>query len=207
MSIAYQIKPTEEKKQEINNFLNSYWGNDVWDTRDTFFDDLRPSKWSLSAKTIDFSAFNSLIKNEVKYMFAYRLQRKEIRLISITAYGVALNHLAEFLNTYYPRAASIANIPYDKAILQWRSYLIDKEMSINDNGKISSNQYETVFNQLYSFFVNLYDTRDEYEKDVWDCRKIAGAKITENLSAYYLNFTDIPLEFRELIKRYELYHL
>ncbi|EGD50119.1 hypothetical protein TheetDRAFT_3071 [Thermoanaerobacter ethanolicus JW 200] len=52
-------------------------------------------------------------------------------------------------------------------------------MSINDDGEISNKQYETVFNQLYSFFTNLYDTRDEYEKDIWDCRKIPGAKITE----------------------------
>lgn len=202
MSIAYQIKATEEKKQKINNFLNSYWDNDEWDIRDAFFDDLRPSKWGLSAKAINFSAFNPLIKDEVKYMFAYRLQEKKIRLITVVAYGTALNHLAEFLNVYYHEATSIVDIPYDKAILQWHSYLVDKEMNINNDGEISNKKYETVFNQLYSFFVNLYDTRDEYEKDVWDCRKIQGAKITENESDYYLNFTDIPLVFRGLVKRY-----
>ncbi|EGD50321.1 integrase [Thermoanaerobacter ethanolicus JW 200] len=52
------------------------------------------------------------------------------------------------------------------------------------------------------FFTNLYDTRDEYEKDIWDCRKIPGAKITENKSNYYLNFSDIPVEFRELVKKF-----
>ena len=202
MSVAYQVKPTVEKKQEIRKLLSGYWGNDVWDIRDSFFDDLRPAKWSLSNKTIDFSSFSSSIKNEVKYMYAYRLQEKEIRLITVVAYGIALNRFAEFLNEYYPHIASIVDITYDKALLQWRSFLVDKGMSINDDGEISNKQYETVFNQLYSFFTNLYDTRDEYEKDIWDCRKIPGAKITENKSNYYLNFSDIPVEFRELVKKF-----
>lgn len=202
MSVAYQIKPTVEKRQEISELLSGYWGNDIWDIRDSFFDDLRPTKWSLSNKTIDFSGFSPSIKDEVKYMYAYRLQEKEIRLITVIAYGVALNRLSEFLNKYYPEISSIVDISYDKALLQWRSFLVDKGMNINDDGEISSKQYETVFNQLYSFFLNLYDTRDEYEKDVWDCRKIPGAKITENQSKYYLDFTGIPLAFRNLVKRF-----
>ncbi|KHO61891.1 hypothetical protein THYS13_23630 [Thermoanaerobacter sp. YS13] len=70
MSVAYQVKPTAEKRQEISELLNGYWGNDVWDIRDSFFDDLRPAKWSLSNKTIDFSTFSPSIKNEVKFMYA-----------------------------------------------------------------------------------------------------------------------------------------
>ncbi|EGD50120.1 hypothetical protein TheetDRAFT_3072 [Thermoanaerobacter ethanolicus JW 200] len=106
--------------------MSGYWGNDVWDIRDSFFDDLRPAKWSLSNKTIDFSSFSSSIKNEVKYMYAYRLQEKEIRLITVVAYGIALNRFAEFLNEYYPHIASIVDITYDKALLQWRSFLLTR---------------------------------------------------------------------------------
>ncbi|EGD50320.1 hypothetical protein TheetDRAFT_2868 [Thermoanaerobacter ethanolicus JW 200] len=36
MSVAYQVKPTVEKKQEIRKLLSGYWGNDVWDIRDSF---------------------------------------------------------------------------------------------------------------------------------------------------------------------------
>ncbi|KHO61892.1 hypothetical protein THYS13_23640 [Thermoanaerobacter sp. YS13] len=88
------------------------------------------------------------------------MQEKEIRLIGVATYGNALNRLAEFLNEYYPDVTSIVDIPYDKALLQWCSFLVDKGMSINDDEEISNRQYETVFNQLYSFFTNLYDTRD-----------------------------------------------
>ena len=144
MSVAYQIKPTVEKRQEISELLSGYWGNDIWDIRDSFFDDLRPTKWSLSNKTIDFSGFSPSIKDEVKYMYAYRLQEKEIRLITVIAYGVALNRLSEFLNKYYPEISSIVDISYDKSSLQWRSFLVDKGMNINIDGEISSKQYETV---------------------------------------------------------------
>lgn len=202
MSVAYQIKPTVEKRQEISELLSGYWDNDIWDIRDYFFDDLRPVKWSLSNKTIDFSGFSPSIKDEIKYMYAYRLQQREIRLSTVVSYGSVLNHLAEFLNKYCPEISSIVNISYDKALLQWRSFLVNKGMNINDDGEISNKQYEIVFNQLYSFFLNIYDTRDEYEKDVWDCRKIPGAKITENDAHYYLDFTGIPLAFRNLTKRF-----
>ena len=202
MSIAYQVKPTVEKVTEINELLSGYWGNDVWDIADPFFDDIRPEKWSLSHKTINLLSFNPAIRDEVKYMFAYRLQEREIRLTSVAIYGSALKQFAEFLNTYYPSITSIVELSYDKALLQWRTFLINKGMSVNENGEISSKSYEAVFNQLHSFFTNLYDTRDEYEKDVWDCRKIPGAKITENKSEYYIDFINIPLAFRDLVKRY-----
>ena len=117
-------------------------------------------------------------------------------------YGAALNRFAEFLNKYYSEISSIVDIPYDKALLQWRSFIVGKGLSVNDKGEISNRFYEVILNQLHSFFSNLYDARDEYEKEIWDCRKIPGAKITENKSEYYLNFTDIPIEFRELVKRY-----
>lgn len=202
MRVAYELKPLLEKKQEISDLLKGYWRNDVWDIRDSFFEDLRPIKWSSSNVTADFSRFSPSIKDEVKYMYAYRLQEKDISLTTVVGYNAAFNQLAEFLNIYYPQIISFIDIPYDKALLQWRSYLVERGETISNNGTISNKHYEVAFNQLNSFYVNFYDTRDEYEKDVWDCRKIPGAKITESGSHYYLNFTDIPLAFREFVKRY-----
>lgn len=202
MSVIHQIKPTAEKRLEISELLNSYWSNNIWNIKDPFFDNLRPVNWKSSSRTIDFSDFSSSISNEIKYMYAYRLQEKEIKLTTVILYSKVFKKLAEFLNDYYSEIYSIVDISYDKALLQWRSFLIDKGISINSDGVISSRQYEGVFNQFFHFFANLYDTRNEYEKDIWDCRKIPGAKITENNSHYYLDFTDIPLAFRNAIKRY-----
>src|SRR5262249_11038854 len=46
------------------------------------------------------------------------------------------------------------------------------------------------------------DTREEFEKDIWDLRKIKGAKYNPSSSAYLLKFAEIPLPFRPLVKRY-----
>ncbi|WP_339279003.1 tyrosine-type recombinase/integrase [Paenibacillus sp. FSL W8-1187] len=204
MSIAYSTQTTVEKKNKISELLSGYWGNDVWDCRDSFFDSLRSEKWNFPKKTIDFSGFRQSIRNEIKYMYAYQLKEEKIKLTTVFSYGVALKHFAEFLSKQYPHITSIAEIPHAKVLLQWRSFLIDRGIKINDKGELTSH-YKAIFNQLYSFFVNLYDTRDEYEKDVWDCRNIPGAKITENKSQYLLDFSNVPLEFRELAKRYIKY--
>lgn len=48
MNILTQANPAVEKRQVINNLLSDYWCNDVWDIRDSIFDNLRPLKWTKS---------------------------------------------------------------------------------------------------------------------------------------------------------------
>lgn len=131
-------------------------------------------------------------------MFAYRLQNREIRLISVVGYGLALKQFAQFLGEYYSNLESLVNIPYDRASIEWHSFLLEMGLS----SAKSRYRNASIFNQLYDFFKTFYDIRDEYEKDIWDCRKIPGAKITETSAHYFLHFTEIPLEFRNLAKRY-----
>lgn len=197
---AFRVEPTHEKQQEVSKFLTGYWKNDVWKIDDSFFDELRPLKSSLTNRSVNFSLFPLLQRYEVKFMFATRLQNQEIRLSTVFVYSPAIKRLGGFLNTYYPRASSIVDLPYDKAEIQWRTFLIEGGAKVNC--KYINSIYQVVFNQLYSFFVNFYDTREEIEKDIWDVRKIPGARITENKSDYLLNFTKIPMPFRSLTKRY-----
>ncbi len=150
------------------------------------------------SKSLDSQAL--LQRDEAKFMFATRLQNQEIRLSTIFVYGPAIKRLGGFLNTYYPGALSIVDLPYDKAEIQWRTFLIEGDAKVNC--KYVNSAYSVVFKQLYTFFVNFYDTREESEKDIWDVRKIPGARITENKSDYLLNFTKIPMPFRSLTKRY-----
>ncbi len=61
---AFRVEPTHEKQQEISKFLTSYWKNDVWKIDDSFLDELRPLKWSLTNKSIDFSLFPLLLESQ-----------------------------------------------------------------------------------------------------------------------------------------------
>lgn len=201
MNSAYQIKPTIEKGKKIDELLNGYWGSDIWEVSDPIFDEFRIGKLSPSSrKTINFSNFSNSIGNEIKYFFSVRLATKEITVLTLINYARALKEFAEFLNKNYPNIKSIIDIKFDEAYIQWRSTVIGKRPS-NDK-KYYKNAYTILFNQLYSFLINHYDTREEYEKDIWDCRNISGAKITNGSTNYNLNFLDIPEVFRALVKRY-----
>lgn len=85
---------------------------------------------------------------------------------------------------------------------KWRSYLVDQGLSVNKKGRLSTNIYETLLRQACQYMVNFYDEREEFEKDIWDMRKIPGARYSQNKSEYLLSFKDIPLPFRPLAKRY-----
>jgi len=202
LNIVCEIEQIQRKRQEISSFLTGYWENDIWDITDPFFDEFRPAKYKLSIKKIDFSGFSQHLKDEVKYMLAHRLYNHEIRMITFVAYSTVIIRLSEFFHICYSNITSIIDLSYDKAFLQWRTFLISNGAKIKENRRLSNSQYEVVLNQLFSFYENFYDTRDEFEKDVWDCRKIPGTRITQDTSHYYLNFIDIPIVFRDLVKRY-----
>lgn len=196
----FQDEPAREKQREIHEFLKSYWMNDVWNAQDAFFDKLRLQKRLVTTRSVHFSTFPLLLRDEVKFMFGSRLQNQEIKLMTVIEYGSAIKRLGRFLSTYYPSVVSIVNIPFNKAQIQWRTFLIEEGIKVDSKYVTNSNQ--VLFNIIFSFFLNYYDTREETEKDIWDVRKIPGTRITENKFGYSLNFSKIPIPFRSLTKRY-----
>ena len=111
----FQVEPAHEKQQEIHGFLTSYWMNNVWNVDDAFFDKLRPQNWLLSAKSVHFSTFPLLLRDEVKFMFGSRLQSQEIQLTTVISYGSAIKRLGRFLTTYYPRVVLEGSPPIRSA--------------------------------------------------------------------------------------------
>jgi len=201
MSIVFKIARTAEKMNEINSSLVGYWQNDVWDINDSFFDDIRPINWNRT-KIIDLSSLPLVLRNEMKYFFVKRLKDKTLQLHTMSNYGTCIRYFAEFLKHYYPKVTSFIDIAPEKVMLKWRSYLVTKGLKVNKDGHIATRYYETMINQLFIFFINNYDTRNEFDKDIWDSRKIPGAKFTKTQAHYTLNFTDIPLVFRALVKKF-----
>jgi len=161
---------------------------------------VRPQKRLVTTRSVHFSTFPLLLRDEVKFMFGSRLQNQEIKLITVIEYGSAIKRLGRFLSTYYPSVVSIVNIPFNKAQIQWRTFLIEEGIKVDSKYVTNSNQ--VLFNIIFSFFLNYYDTREETEKDIWDVRKIPGTRITENKFGHSLNFSKIPIPFRSLTKRY-----
>lgn len=201
MSTVYRLVPTLAKQREIEGTLTGYWERDRWDIADPVFDEFRPQRWTAN-KTIDFSRLQPGIKDEVKFFHVQRLREHSLRLQTAIIYGACFSRLAAFLERTYPGVGSFTDLEIEKAIIKWRSYLVEQGLTVNKQGRLSSRHYETLFRQTYRFMINYYDDRDEVEKDIWDVRKIPGARFTPNKSDYLLSFNDIPTSFRPLAKRY-----
>ncbi len=204
MTFIYQPKPIEEKLQLILRELHGYWENDVWDMKDPFFDQFRQDKWKSEKRNINFSRFPSPIKEEIKFFFVQPLKDHEIRLTSVLSYSSFLKRFAKFLNTHYENIDSIVEMPFNKAKIKWHTFLINHgiQTSSEKGGIKRTSTYPLLFNRIFRYFELYYDTRDEFEKDFWDCRKIPGARLADSRTGRSLNFTHIPVPFRSLAKRY-----
>ncbi|HDR5276896.1 transposase [Bacillus cereus] len=192
----------KEKQEEINDFLIGYWENDIWSADYSAFDEFRQTIWDKTYKKIDFSCFKSKIKAEIKFFILNRLKVDDVRLYQtvIKRYAASFKHIAELLNQFYPYIKSIIDIDLNRAIIQLRSMLVQKGLKIREDGSLT--KYETFLKVIYLFYKDYYDERDEFEKDIWDIRKIAKSKVVEHEAHYLLNFTAIPSPFRNMIKRY-----
>jgi integrase len=196
MSAVYSLVPMPAKWQEIGQTLAGYWEQDQWHILDPVFDEFRPNKeWTAHNKTMDFSHLPAGVKDEIKFFFVSRLQEHTARLWTVVNYSMWLHRLADFLKRAYPEIGSLTSLEIEKAMIGWRSYLIGQRLKITKGN-------QAALQQSHQFIVNFYDDREEFEKDIWDVRKIPGAKYTQNCASYSLSFIGIPLSFRPLAKRY-----
>ncbi|EJR99269.1 tyrosine-type recombinase/integrase [Bacillus mycoides] len=192
----------KEKQQEINDFLKGYWENDIWSAYHPVFDEFRKTVWDRTYKKIDFSCFESKIKDEIKFFILNRLKVDDVRLYQtvIRRYAASFKHVADLLNQYYPYINSIIDVDLNKAMIQLRSMLVKKGLKIRRDGSLT--KYETFLKVIYLFYKDFYDERDNFEKDIWDIRKIAKSKVVEHEAHYLLNFKGVPSPFRNMVKRY-----
>jgi len=190
-------KVYDEKTAHIHQFFEgAYWDNDVWNIDCDFFKEtgIKTSDWNSEYKNIDFSGFNEFVKQEIKYMFASKLELKIIKLRTLITYGSSIKNLASFLNTRYPHIHSILDIPYEKIHAEWTA-------CISHFCKEYVQTMTSLYNRLYDFIYDYYDEQSEYSKDKWNVQKLSGIKIGPCQTAH-LNFSDFPEVFKPLMKRY-----
>lgn len=195
-------QPTAQKREEIRAALAGYWERDVWDVFDPVFDSWRPEKWGLTKKTMDFSGFAPGVKKELQFFLSSRLRNRTLRLLTAATYSSCFRRFQAFLAKHYPRIESLTELRLDKARLQWRTYLIERGHLAGDDGRLASGTYESLLLQSVPFLAEFYDDREEFEKLVWDVRKIPGAQLTNTAADHLLHFEWIPGPFRPLAMRY-----
>lgn len=82
---------------------------------------------------------------------------------------------------------------------KWKLYLINNEIKLDS-------RYYNFLSSMLDFIKDFYDDREETEKDIWYSKNIKGAKLPASGSGHgnynAVNFTTIPLYYRETVKRY-----
>lgn len=198
LAYNYQLIPDDGKKREMEDFIDStYWENDAWHIFNPFFDKYRTIFFKSRVRTVDFSELPDLLRLEYKYFLATRITERKMQLSTLfTDYQFAMKIFSVFLREMHPDLRSFAEIQIEEMTPQWMAYA-------KDNGKRESRTaYKAQIYQPYLFFSRFYDTRDEYEKDIWDCHKLPGVNIPLNVMNYLINFTKVPAAFRKLAQRY-----
>ena len=121
-----------------------------------------------------------------------------------------------FLSLKYPNINSISDVSLGKALLEYRTYLTEQGVKIYiKNYKINAQQekkpvqansyYITMLKQFIEFYEDYYFDGEEWEKDIWDRRKLdlPSDKVNPTQYEYLISFGDIPNQyFKKLTKRY-----
>lgn len=197
-----EIKSDKQSKyDEIIEYLsedNGYWlENDKWDLTEDFF----VGKKIYSSRYIDFSSFkNEYIKNEVKYIVLFFFKENYIKNTHLLNLSYRLNPIGNFFEINYKNIITLNEVKKEEILIKWRNYLVKS----NINTESSLNVCNGILTSILDFIKDFYDDREETEKDIWYSKNIVGLKIraTQNRKSTSLNFNDIPMYYRETVKRY-----
>jgi integrase len=205
---------------EMNNKLEGYWSADRWDIRKC----PHPSAIELSKnpslrnRWVNFDRVENIwLRIELKYFFYYHLINGIWNAKTVwVRKGTVINRMLGFLNLKYPKINSITEVPIEKAMTEYRTYLVQQGVrTTTTNYKLNSDQekiavqansyYVTNLKQFMEFYEDYYFDGAEWEKDTWDRRKLnlPSDKVNPTQYEYLVSFKGIPNPyFRELTKRY-----
>jgi len=211
-----QIVWSEEKLQHFREHLTGFWAQDAWNMAECPLvnEHMHRPKGGY-VDVYRFSCLSSTINTELKYACWYCFSQG---LWTSLVYGRAarLHRIIDWLNQTAPRAGSLLERSREKSQVSLRSYLsehgrwhphkITKLRASHETYQIvQDDMCIYLFNRIYDIIASVYDDREEYDKDIWDVRKL-GLPFNASKSNYKVNFTRIEQPWlRQLTKRFMRY--
>lgn len=130
--------------------------------------------------------------------------------------GTVIGRMIRFLDLKFLNISSITEVPIEKTLMEYRTYLIEQGIKTTiTNHKIMANQekttwkansyYVTMLKQFMEFYEDYYFDGEEWDKDVWDARKLnlTPDKINLTDTEYTISFKGFAdLYFKKIAKRY-----
>lgn len=195
----------QSKYDKIIEYLKQdegYWlENDIWSVDNDIFtkEEYRTGVSSIKIGFIN----NEQIKNEIKYFLVYSFKNKYFTLSSIlNEQQYAIKYLIKYIEKFNPTINSLKDITIENS--KWKLFLMNEGLSINKNNEISNSTYRCINNTVHDFIKDFYDDREEVEKNIWYAINIKGIKMsaTSNRISTSISFLEIPIYYREIVKRY-----
>jgi len=201
------------KKIKTTYFLeNDNWHIDFFGNIEQFKKQYEEYKYA--NKNIAFNFNNTNINNEMKFIIYNKLFNDKWKL-SATIMGQQqfIRRLIEFINEKYPTINSFLELDIKKANIKWIDWLENKGIKaittsyLKNIGKKCTHKtaIANFLNVTYDYLFNLTDTREEWEKDKWDVRKLERYRVSYNKSKthYFIDFTKINNKIiRKEVKKY-----
>ena len=184
---------SENKFREMESALTGHWSKDVWEGKDN------PYKNKERTSLLNFGGLSHVLKTEIKYAFYPKMTNYEQSWSTVHVTNV-LKSLIDALkaDVFTILARAIIARPASYLELKLTEYFCGQEKlysttahSCNKYGQpqlSKSKDQIHIFNHIYSFLIDFYEPGDEYDKDVWDIKKL---KPNNNRKERYLNFTEL----------------
>lgn len=184
-----------QRYKQIEQELQGYWKSDRWNPIEC---PLYTSEININKQLVKFNiALNLGITNELKYYFFKQLTESVLKMETVWRRSPAINRLQGFILKFYSNINSILDISYEKFLFHYKTYLFEDGCS-----ELTVKGYVQLYNRIHAFFQDLYDERNETEKDIWNVRKL-GIDYNQSISTdCTLNFTLVPTVFRDIVKKY-----
>lgn len=202
---------TIDRYKELESQVTGYWAKEYWDLR---YCPINKQQFKNDHYTIKFLIPSIRMNNEIKYVFSQKLITGQWTVK--TALSASLDLVLRWLRTTIAKTTSSL---IQKPFLEWKeeyiAYLTKRGVKLTktDNRILKDQQvirYEKYHSSVYSlhviyqFLFDFYDTRPEFEKDIWSLRKM-GMRHYKNDK---LNFTGIhQCWLRQIVKKYISYRL
>lgn len=200
-----ELKNQQSKYEEIIEYLkkdDGYWlENDIWNINDKVFGKV---EYKVNVQNIKLDYIkNEPIKMEVKFYLVYSFKNKYLTLSKIlNEQQYAMKYLIKYIEKFHFDINSFNDVSIKNA--KWKLFLINEGFALNRNNEIYNTTYRCICNIIPDFIKDFYDDREETEKDIWYSKNIKGAKksATSDRIATSINFMEIPVYYREAVKRY-----
>ncbi|WP_322972553.1 hypothetical protein [Pseudalkalibacillus salsuginis] len=165
-------------------------------------------------KNFTFAFVNPSINLEIKYVFFQQMFNGEWGLNYISKVSSYQKKLSKFINEIYPSLSSLLDLDLKKAEEKWVNWLEQKGYSTNqtvihkETGKMytAKKDLANFLSLMYTYLLKQTDPREEWEKDIWDVRKLQdkfGIKYNKSSDPHHIDFKKIQnLNIRIETKKY-----